>query len=386
MKLLSAVFRNVSIQSRTVYFSRCYSTCSAHSIKFKYTPRVDIPPQTTALLAGRKWLPGALRPGSKFPEYVASPGDNFPALYSVKPSPGSATSISDFAKGARDIIERELHIHGALLFRGLPLKNGDDFSKFMQEMEYTLIGYEGGFAVRHKVFQDVLTASDDPPEYCIEPHNEMSFLERYPLKIFLFCDVPPLPGHGGESVITDGRKILPKLDPELVEKMRRLGIRYCRYLPSRKPGATLPWQQVFFTEDKADVNKYMDEYGMAYRWESDGSVAYWYNRPAFITHPKTGQEVWFNQLNAHHATFFKNHPKWADLDIPDDKYSCHVYYGDGSEVEEEALQHIREVLWELSVGFQMQRGDVIALDNVFALHARLGFKGDRRLLVSLSLN
>ncbi|XP_070569219.1 dapdiamide synthesis protein DdaC-like isoform X1 [Ptychodera flava] len=386
MALVSVVFRNVWIPSRMVYFSRCYSTSSRDNTRFKYTSRVDIPPQTTALLAGRRWLPGALRPGSKFPDYIASPGDNFPALYSVKLSATSSTSISDFAKDAREIIERELHIHGALLFRGLPLQSGDDFSKFMQGMGYTLTEYEGGFAVRNEVFQDVLTASDDSPEYTIEPHSEMSYLEHYPAKIFFFCDVPPLPDHGGESVITDGRKILPKLDPGLVDKVRRVGVRYCRHHPTAKPGAYLPWQQVFFTEDKADVDKYMNEHGRAYRWEPDGALTYWYNLPAFITHPKTGQEVWFNHLNGHHASYLKDHPLWVDVNIPDEKYPIHTYYGDGSDVEEEVLQHIREVLWEESVGFQMQRGDVIALDNVLALHARLGFKGNRRLLASLSLD
>ncbi|XP_070568319.1 dapdiamide synthesis protein DdaC-like isoform X3 [Ptychodera flava] len=355
MWLFSVSFRNVLTPSRMVNFSRCSSTISRHTTKFKYSPRIDIPPQTTAPLVGRKWLPGALRTGSKFPDYISRPSDNFPALYSVKPSARRLTLISDFAKDARDIIERELHVHGALLFRGLPLLNGDDFSRFMQGMEYSLIGYEGGFAPRHKVSQDVLTASDDPSEYSIEPHNEMSFLERYPLKIFFFCDVPPLPDHGGESVITDGRKILPNLDPELIDKLRRLGVRYHRHLPTRKPGENLTWQQIFFTDDKADVDKYMDENGRAYRWEPDGALSYWHNRPAFITHPKTGQEVWFNQLSGHHATYYKDHPLWADLDISDDKYPSHAYYGDGSDVEEEVLQHVREVLWEASVGFQMQR-------------------------------
>ncbi|XP_070568316.1 dapdiamide synthesis protein DdaC-like [Ptychodera flava] len=382
---VSIVFRQLW-KSQAVNRSRLYSTSTRCGTKFKYKERVDIPAQTTALLAGRKWLPGALSAGSKYPTYVASPRDNFPALYTVNsPSTGS-TPIGDFAKDAREIIEGDLHIYGAILFRGLPLQGGDDFSMFVRSMDYSLIGYEGGTAVRHKVAADVLTASNDPPEYSIEPHNEMAYSDHYPMKVFFFCDVAALPGHGGESVITDVREVVKKLDPEVVDKARKLGIRYCRHLPTRTPGGYTSWQEGFFTEDRADVEKYMVEHKRAYRWESDGALTYWYNLPAFVTHPKTGEDVWFNQYHSHHATYFKDHPLWAHLDIPDDRYPFHCYYGDGSEVEEEVLQHIRDVLWEVSVGFQMKRGDLLALDNIYVQHSRLGFKGKRKLLVSLSMD
>ncbi|XP_070568318.1 dapdiamide synthesis protein DdaC-like isoform X2 [Ptychodera flava] len=383
MGVRSIVSGKVSSALRGVNFSRCSSTSSRLSTKFEYAHRVEIPPQTTALLAGRRWLPGALRPGSKFPDYLASPRDNFPALYTVKPS----ASISDFAKGTRDIIERELHVHGALLFRGVPVQSPDDFSQFMQGLEYSLMGYYGGSGYRSTVTKDVMTASDDLPEYTIEPHNEMAYLEQYPMKFFLYCDVPPLPNHGGESVIVDGRQILPRLDPGLVEKLKRLGIRYYRQLPSRKPGGNdgySSWQEVFSVEEKPLIEKFMTQHRRSYRWEPDGALTFWYNLPATIVHPKTGQEVWFNQLSSNHASYFKDHPAWAHVDIPDDKYPCHTYYGDGSEFEEEVIQHIREVMWETSVGFQMQRGDVIVLDNLLTLHARLGFRGRRRLLVGMS--
>ncbi|XP_070568314.1 dapdiamide synthesis protein DdaC-like [Ptychodera flava] len=379
------VFSTVS-KLHVVFCRSLLSTIAMCGTKFEYSARelVDMPTQTRGRLAGRKWLPGALRAGSKFPEYVPNPRENFPAFYRANASVAGCTPIRDFAKDVREIIERELHVHGALLFRGLPLKNGNDFSKFMRRLKDSLMRYEGGTAVRHEVAGSVYTASNDPPEYSIEPHNEMAYSDQHPLKVFFFCDVPALPGHGGESVITDVRQVSKKLDSEVVKNFKRLGIRYCRHLPTKKPGGYTSWQQIFNTEDKAYVEQYMAKHERSYRWESDGALTSWFRRPAFRNHPITGEEVWFNQVHSQNATYFQDHPLWAHLDIPSIKYPSNSYYGDGSEIEEDFLQHIREVLWEESVGFQMQKGDVLIHDNVFVGHARLGFTGKRKLLVSLS--
>ena len=77
-------------------------------------------------------------------------------------------------------------------------------------------------------------------------------------------------------------------------------------------------------------------------------------------------------------------PRFIGSDIPDDKMPRHTFYGDGSEIEPEVLQHMRVTAWEGAVGFKWQRGDLLVLDNLAVLHARLGFIGDRKLLVYLT--
>ena len=63
----------------------------------------------------------------------------------------------------------------------------------------------------------------------------------------------------------------------------------------------------------------------------------------------------------------------------------HTYYGDGSEIEPEVLQHMRATAWACAVGFKWQRDDLLVLDNLAVLHGRLGFTGDRKILVYLSV-
>ena len=110
----------------------------------------------------------------------------------------------------------------------------------------------------------------------------------------------------------------------------------------------------------------------------------WQNRPAFFIHPLNGEKIWFNQAHLHHASYYKAYP-WpiVDAEVPDDKYPMHTYYGDGSDIEPEVLQHIRATSWACAVGFRWRSGDLLAVDNLAAQHARIGFTGDRKMLAFL---
>ena len=46
--------------------------------------------------------------------------------------------------------------------------------------------YRYGSAFRQPAIGDVYSASDEPKEVCIEPHNEMSYLKTFPAKVRIF--------------------------------------------------------------------------------------------------------------------------------------------------------------------------------------------------------
>ena len=72
------------------------------------------------------------------------------------------------------------------------------------------------------------------------------------------------------------------------------------------------------------------------------------------------------------------------VDLPDDKYPCTSYYGDGSVIEPEVIQHIRAVSWSCAIGFRWKKGDLLALNNLSVQHGRIGFTGERKILVHLT--
>ena len=65
------------------------------------------------------------------------------------------------------------------------------------------------------------------------------------------------------------------------------------------------------------------------------------------------------------------------------EYPNHCCYGDGEEIEDSVLDHIRAVTWNHAMSLKFAPGDVIMLENMLCQHSRIGYHGDRRILVFL---
>ena len=126
------------------------------------------------------------------------------------------------------------------------------------------------------------------------------------------------------------------------------------------------------------------EQGYNVRWDESGDLYLWQIRSAFLRHPVTKEKVWFNQVTINNGTYFNSLPGFIGKEIPDDKFPNHTYYGDGSEIEPEVIQHIRATSWACAVGFRWKSGDLLVLDNLAVQHGRVGFTGDRKVLVYLT--
>ncbi|XP_078575909.1 dapdiamide synthesis protein DdaC-like [Branchiostoma floridae x Branchiostoma japonicum] len=331
-------------------------------------------------IRGRKWLPGSHSP--QFPEFLAPPKDGYVHVFT--PVEKVDCSPEECAPAMRQVIRNvlERRKEGALLFRGLPLATAEDFSRALVNLGLKLTNYEGGSGVRQRLAEAVDTASDDPPEFCIEPHNEMAYTPHFPEKVMFFCLDPPSPGAGGETVIADVREILPRLDKDVVDKFEKLGVMYWHHLPSHTPGAYLSWQKSLQTEDRAAVEKHMRANNTSWKWEDD-NLSWWITLPSMLTY--RGEKLWFCAIHGNNASYFKAHPLWFDKDIPDHHFPFTTYYGDGTDIKAEVLQHIRDVHWQVSMGFQLQKGDSLVLNNMYCQHARLGFTGKRKLAIALAM-
>lgn len=124
------------------------------------------------------------------------------------------------------------------------------------------------------------------------------------------------------------------------------------------------------------------EQGNNITWDPSGDLYLWQNRPACIHHPETGKKIWFNQAAQNHGSYYRLFP--GGNEIPHHKFPNHTCYGDGSEIEPAVLQHIMATTWACAVGFKWKKGDLLVLDNLSVQHGRLGFKGDRKLLVYMT--
>ena len=138
----------------------------------------EIAPVEPPPVAGRKYLPGSTLGG--FPEYLAGPRADLPLA--VRASSASL-SIPEWGSYLRGFIDQMLPRNPALLVKGLPLRGEEDLSRMIGALGFNLMKYVGGTGTRHRVDDILNTASRDPPEFSIEPHNEMSHSPVFPKKV-----------------------------------------------------------------------------------------------------------------------------------------------------------------------------------------------------------
>ena len=284
-----------------------------------------------------------------------------------------------WAKGRRDFLDDKLRQHGGILFRGFDVGDVARFEELIRAVSGEALEYRERSSPRHSVGGNIYTSTDYPPDQPIFLHNENSYAHRWPLKIFFFCHTPP--ETGGATPIADVHKVFMRLPETLCEKFKERGILYVRNFSEV---AGLPWRTVFQTHDKAEVERYCRDAGYETEW-SDEQLRTRRRGHAIYRHPSTDEPVWFN-----HATFFHVStlaPRLRDgllAQFGEENLPNNTYYGDGSEIEPEVLDQLRDAYESEIVRFAWQKGDVLMLDNMKVAHARDPFTGPRRILAGMA--
>jgi alpha-ketoglutarate-dependent taurine dioxygenase len=289
-------------------------------------------------------------------------------------------SLSRWANRHRDYLADKLSLHGAILFRGFKMQGVNDFAEFVEAVSGGLMEYRERSSPRSQVGDRVYTSTDHPPDQSIFLHNEHSYAQTFPLKLFFGC-VQSAP-HGGDTPLADTRKVFRRIDPRIRERFIEKRWMYVRNFGD---GFGLPWQKVFQTTDREAVEAYCRRTGVECEWKDGDRLRTRQARPVVATHPRTGEMVWFN-----HATFFHISTlepqvrdsllaEFAEEDLPNN-----TYYGDGSPIEDSVMEELRDAYKQETVSFQWQDGDIILLDNMLTSHGRAPFSGPRKILFAMA--
>ncbi|HEX7183128.1 MAG TPA: TauD/TfdA family dioxygenase [Thermoanaerobaculia bacterium] len=330
--------------------------------------RFGAKPRKVVRLSGESLVKtGYLDPESKLPLVIE------PATEGV--------NLIDWVREQRDSVTAELDKHGGILFRNFNLGTTGEFEAFIAAVCSEPLQYTERSSPRSQVSGNIYTSTDYPPTESIFLHNEQSYNLTFPTKIGFFCMIPAQ--ERGETPIADSRKVLARIRADVRDRFVERNYMYVRNFGA---GLGLTWQEAFQTSDPAEVEAYCRNAQIELEWQDGGRrLRTRQVRRVLARHPRNGQMTWFNHLTFFHVSTLPPHirdamlKEFAPEDLPNN-----TYYGDGSPIEPEALDHLREIYRSETVSFPWQKGDVLLLDNMLVAHGRSPFSGPRKVVVGMA--
>ena len=315
-----------------------------------------------------------VRPAPVRESLIAAP-QPFPLL--MEPNEPQLDLI-EWIKNNRPLIEEKLATHAGILFRGFELDGIQGFEAFAEAIQPGLYGQYGDLP-KKEGGKNTYRSTPYPERKMILFHNESSHQDRWPRKQMFYCEqAAPV---GGATPVVDCRLMYEKMPADLRDKFETKGLLYVRTFTDN---LDVSWQHFFKTEDRAEVEARCRAGGIEWRWLDNNELQTRTPGPAVIRHPITGAKSFFNQVQLHHIY-------WLEPDVREDLLSMfgaermprHVYYGDGTPIEDEVMQRIGDLYEACAVRFDWQKGDAILLDNMLVAHARDPFEGPRKIVVAM---
>lgn len=313
--------------------------------------------------------------GSPVKTGFVTPGDTYPLVMS--PAAGRV-DLAAWAAENREAVTSSLLAHGAILFRGFNIATPAEFERAAGAVCPELFG-EYGDLPREGVSGKVYGSTPYPANQAILFHNESSHLPRWPLKQFFAC--MQASEKGGETPLLDCREVARLLDKETLDRFAEKGLLYVRNFCE---GIDVSWQHFFKTEDKKVVEKICEDGGMSCEWVKGRTLRIKQKARAVAKHPKTGETVFFNQVQLHHPYCLDPATRKSLVALfKEDGLPRNVYYGDGSKIEDSTMAALDKLFWSTAKSYPWENGDMIMLDNMLIAHARKPYVGPRKIVVAM---
>eukprot|EP00039_Didymoeca_costata_P029298 m.24040 g.24040 ORF g.24040 m.24040 type:complete len:368 (-) comp7568_c0_seq2:222-1325(-) len=329
-------------------------------------------------------------------------GLQVPLIYKCHNDKCSTDDVTSWVSETQKQIEEQLKTHGAILFRGFPLKTPDDFDKFVSAFQgWEDLPYEDSlsFAVRVKRSNRICTTNEGRYGGIVF-HHEQAQSPRWPSKLFFCCEKAANPGDGGYTGICRSDIVLNQLrekEPEFVKELEAKGVKYTIYLGGADDpsiGVGRSWKSYFSADTKESCEARMKELGYTWEWLEGGKLrAVTPKLEAILKAPGTETECFFNQLPAtlsNAKEFSKTETGAAtdpqDVQVTQEGLNKCLSFADGSPISVESLQVAKALCENNAVDLKWQDGDVGLLDNYMVMHCRRiwnGPLGSRKLLASL---
>lgn len=290
----------------------------------------------------------------------------------------SREPLAPWIRQHRARIDEALWDDGHVLFRDFEVGGLEGFEACAASACDALYRHYGDLPLA-SASDNVYFATPYPKHLEIRFHNEASHTQSWPSRQLFFCLEPA--SEGGEWTLSDGRQVIERLPPEMLDRFRELGLVYRRRFIR---GLDTSWEQFFKVASLQELHDRIGATGHEVEAISENDVTVSYRTHALLHIPERGTEAWFNQILLHHPDAL---PPQVDAMLSKhfrrDQYPRTVFFGDGSPIPAEWVRTIDRVLTECSTRIQAQADDVLLVNNLLMAHGRLPYSGNRQVRVAL---
>ncbi|MET7718923.1 TauD/TfdA family dioxygenase, partial [Streptomyces sp. NPDC005407] len=270
--------------------------------------------------------------------------------------------------------------HGALLTRGLHLRDADQAGAVFQELAPALMTDKEAFAPRRTYTPGVYSSSQWPPNQPMCMHHELSYTLQPPGLMLFACLTAPTTG--GATAIADAPTVLEALPTELVHRFEQEGWLLTRTY-NDEIGA--PYAQAFGTDDRTAIEDYCRTHAIDFAWQPDGSLRTRQHRPAVTAHPVTGRRCWFNQIAFLNEWTIEPEIREYLIDVYGaDQLPFNTRFGSGDAIGEDIIQLLGDTYTTHTIREPWQSGDLMLVDNLRTAHSREAYEGSREVLVAMA--
>lgn len=289
------------------------------------------------------------------------------------------TSPLDWSNENKEEVKAFLEKTGILLIRGFNNINENDFGSILSLLfGGELIDYTFRSTPRTELQNKIYTATEYHQTEWIPQHNENAYSNKWPSRIGFLCKIKA--EKRGNTPISDSRIAYNEIPAEIRNEFEKKNIMYVRNYSN----IDLPWEEVFQTKNKSEVESYCRANNISVEWTPNGLRTKQINKSTLI-HPVTKDKLWFNQAHLFHVSNLDSELREDLIDIlGENNLPRNTYFGDGTPINPEVLDIIREVYNKTKISFDWQENDLLLLDNMLYTHGREPFEGNRKVLVGMA--
>jgi alpha-ketoglutarate-dependent taurine dioxygenase len=293
---------------------------------------------------------------------------------------GAVGDATSWAAEHRHVVRAAVEQHGALLVRGLGLRDVAHAGAAFRALAPDLIAETEAFAPRQEHSPGVYSGTKWPQNQPMCMHHELSYTIEPPSLMLFACLAAP--DSGGATAVADGPTVLDALPRDLVDRFEREGWLLTRNY-NEEIGTSVA--EAFGTEDRGAVESWCRAAAIECEWQPDGGLRTRQRRSAVVRHPATGRRTWFNQIAFLNEWTLAPEVREYLVDVyGEDGLPFTTRYGNGDPVGEDVVHLLNEVYEAHTAREPWQAGDLLVVDNIRTAHSREAFTGSREVVVGMA--